>query len=263
MAEQISECEELSESEWEKMTHLRDGLLPFLEATKVFSSSKTTPSSPFATCIMAFIQEEIEDKRLFQCEGLSPAYDGMKEKIRHYLVKLGRRTALNRAALLWPPIKLFYMHHATAEQTKEEILDEMDKLASEEPPAPAASVQAHDRSSFLGRIRADRQSLGTSSGDTRVELETYLADKSDQGDDGLAWWAKVGSGKYPRLAILARRYLSIPASSAPSERLFSSGRSIVEWQRNRLKGETIRMLMTLKNWLKVDDDGKELVEVDD
>ena len=38
--------------------------------------------------------------------------------------------------------------------------------------------------------------------------------------DPLAWW-KLHDSLFPRVSKLARKYLAIPASSAPSERVFS------------------------------------------
>ena len=45
--------------------------------------------------------------------------------------------------------------------------------------------------------------------------------------DALQWWCKIVSEKYPRLLMLAKGFLSICASSSPSERLFSSGRGSI------------------------------------
>ena len=53
------------------------------------------------------------------------------------------------------------------------------------------------------------------------ELESYLSKPCVQEDaDPLDFW-RSHAAKYPALARLAKRYLGIPASSAPVERLFS------------------------------------------
>ena len=71
--------------------------------------------------------------------------------------------------------------------------------------------------------------------------------------DALQWWCKFGSEKYPRLAMLAKGFLSVCASSSPSERLFSSRRGIVTCKREKLSARTISILMTLKSWDKNDE----------
>ena len=58
------------------------------------------------------------------------------------------------------------------------------------------------------------------------EIFDYLHDSQVECShlDALQWWCKIGSEKYPRLTILAKRFLSVCASSSPSECLFSSRR---------------------------------------
>jgi hypothetical protein len=51
--------------------------------------------------------------------------------------------------------------------------------------------------------------------------------------DSLVWW-KDNSDKYSKLSVLARRYLAVPSTSVPSERIFSAAGLIVEKLRNRL-----------------------------
>ena len=53
---------------------------------------------------------------------------------------------------------------------------------------------------------------------------------------------------FPTLAILARRYLAIPASSAPSESIFSIAGDIITKKSNRLSDESFRLILVLKNW---------------
>ena len=84
------------------------------------------------------------------------------------------------------------------------------------------------------------------------EIFDYLHDSHVECShlDALQWWCKIGSEKYPRLAMLAKGFLSICALSSPSERLFSSGRGIVTYKRGKLSAITISILMTLKSWGK-------------
>ena len=64
----------------------------------------------------------------------------------------------------------------------------------------------------------------------------------------LDWWRNKCE-KYPYLSLLARKYLCIPATSVPSERVFSTAGDIVTAQRSQLKSEHVDMLIFLKkNW---------------
>ncbi|KAL3759277.1 hypothetical protein ACHAWU_002078 [Discostella pseudostelligera] len=66
-----------------------------------------------------------------------------------------------------------------------------------------------------------------------------------QFSDPLMWWEgrKIA---YPNLYVLAQRFLSIPATSAPSERLWSLASRIVTIRRARLESTLIGDLMFIK-----------------
>ncbi|KAI2649305.1 Zinc finger BED domain-containing protein 4 [Labeo rohita] len=65
--------------------------------------------------------------------------------------------------------------------------------------------------------------------------------------DPLEWW-KLHQPNFPRLSLLAKKYLSIPATSAPSERVFSVGGGIVTCNRACLKPEVVdRLIFLAKN----------------
>jgi hypothetical protein len=58
----------------------------------------------------------------------------------------------------------------------------------------------------------------------------------------LVWWKKY-SATFPYLAQVARRYLVMPTTSAPVERLFSVAGQVVTAMRNRLHPETVTILV--------------------
>ena len=75
------------------------------------------------------------------------------------------------------------------------------------------------------------------------EIETYVSFPVVDGDDDpLCWWKL---NKLPMLDQLARRYLAIQATSAPSERLFSKAGQVSTPARAQLKPEKVDQLVFL------------------
>ena len=58
-------------------------------------------------------------------------------------------------------------------------------------------------------------------------------------------WSKTNL-KYDKLLDLARKYISAPPTSVPSEQLFSAAGLIYEPLRNRLMGEKAAKLLFIK-----------------
>ncbi len=81
-----------------------------------------------------------------------------------------------------------------------------------------------------------------------MELQSYLfLSNADSVVDPLVWW-KAHKEQYPRLCSLARKYLCIPATSSPSERVFSTGGNIVSCRRSALKPQNVdRLVFLAKN----------------
>ncbi|KAK1904230.1 Zinc finger BED domain containing protein 1 [Dissostichus eleginoides] len=81
-----------------------------------------------------------------------------------------------------------------------------------------------------------------------TELKSFLlTPEVDPDTNPLEWW-KRHQPNFPRLSVLAKKYLSIPATSAPSERVFSVGGGIVTCHRACLKPEVVdRLVFLAKN----------------
>ena len=88
------------------------------------------------------------------------------------------------------------------------------------------------------------------------ELDRYLHDAINKGacamydendafNDPLKWWKENGA-KYPYVANIARKYLAIPATSAPSERVWSRLARILSLRRACLSDDLVGRMMYVK-----------------
>jgi len=89
-------------------------------------------------------------------------------------------------------------------------------------------------------------------GDISLELAMYKADKgcllnNENGNyyDPLEWW-KGNHTKFPKVWLLAQRILSIPATSAPPERVFSAAANIIDKKRARITTDNAELVMFLR-----------------
>ena len=109
----------------------------------------------------------------------------------------------------------------------------------EEPPTKRAKQDVRSATmSFLARRVETTQASPT------AEFDRYLSAASTPGCNLLSWW-KEHADVYPNCAAVARRYHAIPASSAASERLFSTTGQLVDKRRSRLLPERVESLVFL------------------
>jgi hypothetical protein len=77
------------------------------------------------------------------------------------------------------------------------------------------------------------------------ESEKFLKEiKLSSKECPMQWW-KENACMYPHLSILAKKYLSCPASSTPSERVFSLAGNTVTKKRASLSPSTVDALVFL------------------
>ena len=83
------------------------------------------------------------------------------------------------------------------------------------------------------------------------ELSSYLRSGClDREANPLQWW-REHEVAHPALSRLAKKYLCVPATSSPSERIFSWSGNIVTCQRASLKPDTVDKLVFLAQNLKM------------
>ena len=92
---------------------------------------------------------------------------------------------------------------------------------------------------------AEASSKCSSSSEAIVETDRYFKEKNvERTAYSLDWW-KSHHHQYRKLSILAKKYLCVPATSVPSERLFSKAGVLVSAKRNRLKPKYVDMMLFL------------------
>ena len=84
--------------------------------------------------------------------------------------------------------------------------------------------------------------------------EIDFGEKSNSGDlfyepDILKFW-KNNAGRYPNLCRMARDILAVQGGSVGVERMFSMGRDVIPYRRNRLERVSIRATMIVKSYLQ-------------
>jgi hypothetical protein len=83
---------------------------------------------------------------------------------------------------------------------------------------------------------------------TETELTWYLKLPAMPRETNIYHYWKAKQYDFPIISRIAGDFLAIPATSAPSECVFSIGSDVVTKKRNRLTGDSVRMIMCLKDW---------------
>lgn len=179
---------------------------------------------------------------------------------------------LDMASLVDPRFKMAYIADHRKDYIKTKAMAEMQALLEKQTQAPSmqASSSTHSpphsstepAAAEVVEAKRMKRSLGsffkkehipsTAALSVReaidVELQSYLQTLEVEGEaNPLDWW-RLHEANFPRVASLARKYLCIPATSAPSERAFSTGGNIVSCHRSLLKPENVdRLVFLAKN----------------
>jgi hypothetical protein len=186
----------------------------------------------------------------------------MRRDLKERYSEASTRSVLLTATFLDPRYKcLKFVTETERENLHLKIKDEMESVSttdskteqdeSDPPPAKKFKSDENDVSfSFESMIDTVTDDVKTESDSVSLELEKYIKERHDpellkQSDFcPLEFW-KSNSKSYPRLAVLSRKYLCIPATSTPSERIFSLAGNIITKKRSLLSAENVDRLIFL------------------
>ncbi|XP_073668771.1 zinc finger BED domain-containing protein 4-like [Paramisgurnus dabryanus] len=115
------------------------------------------------------------------------------------------------------------------------------------PPPPKKKKQ--QEISMLMQSESDEEVEEEHGDNVKKEMEQYLKDTTKVLSGPLAWW-KQNSDRYPKLAFAAKHLLCVPATSTPSERIFSKAGYVVNKTRSSLLPENVDKLIFLAHNMK-------------
>jgi hypothetical protein len=84
--------------------------------------------------------------------------------------------------------------------------------------------------------------------DPDTEVTKYFRQQVMPRETDIYQFWKAKQFEFPIIAKMAKDFLPMPATSSPSEVVFSAGGDIITKKRNRLVGESVRMIICLKAW---------------
>ncbi|XP_022042867.1 E3 SUMO-protein ligase ZBED1-like [Acanthochromis polyacanthus] len=163
---------------------------------------------------------------------------------------------LDMASLMDPRFRSTYIDPSKLDLIKKRAVTELSALYSQN--SSETSVCENQRSdsppkkktlaAFFKKAVPTSLPHQTESDKIEAELNSYLLSPVvDPDTDPLEWW-RQHQPNFTRLSRLARKYLAIPATSAPSERVFSVGGGIVTCHRACLKPAVVdRLIFLAKN----------------
>ena len=124
----------------------------------------------------------------------------------------------------------------------------------------ASSSLTIDRSCGLPSASCEFQSYlsSTEANPSKSELLIYLDELNvsleDKEFDLLNWW-KVNSHRFPVVSKMAKKFLTVPATSVSSESTFSTGGRTLDDYRSSLSPSTVEALICASSWIRGAHDG--------
>ncbi len=219
---------------------------PIYEATKLLSGS-SYPTQGDLRIAFTIIMEIIELKSIADPPTMqSLIANAMKDKISNYWNYLDQNSTIS--AIIDPSHKLETFNEVNLDEIKK-IFEEKYKEYLTTTTISSEKLVEEDsnssRSYFRKKLKLSRNNNNINDNILNIYLNTPEEDV-----DPLTWYkAREGNPKYSTLVKMARDYLSIQATSVPSEQAFSIAKNTINPTRNRLDPEKVRAMLCLKSWI--------------
>jgi hypothetical protein len=217
---------QISEEQWNKLEMIHKFLSPFYEATTLLSGqdySSICIVLPFLSMLLDHCKSYANNQTLKQSAKL------VEQKLKKYELRLKNKCSYF-AVILDPRLNFEYLKSILNKRDYENIRDDFirkfnDSYSSNETVEEVRESTA--TTSLLSSIYKKRKL------NVNEELENYEnLPQEDPKTDPIDWW-KLFSNKYPSLSKFAFDILCIPATSVPSEQIFSKAGDLITSDEHR------------------------------
>ena len=248
-----------SDDQWTTL----ENCLPFLQKVNNISETLSADKRPTIQEVIPelfVLQQELSAEVNHHHKPSRKFFRMLKDELQKRFPLNGAEKQMNCLAnFLDPRYKgLHLMEYKKFEETKKILLaQEKEVTPSEETEAPESVINTdkeRDQNSQINyhdllRKRLQQGISTTSSpmpSKLALELDHYLdATAADEKVNILNWW-KLMKPQYPILSTYARKYLCIPASSATSERAFSTAGNVVTSRRTTMHVDNVEKIVFIK-----------------
>ena len=250
----IFEEDRLTNDDWEILEVTKRFLEPFYKATLAAESKLSSLELVIFTMESLLALYEKYSARYSSNTHLSIALDMGWTVLKDYYARTDESPAYAMAILLHPSMRLQYITSRWApswwKATKPYVEALWEDYSTIELGLDEEELEIDQDEEEIDFMRPSLTLLEHKSGD---EFERFINSGVTDitGTSVLNWWLQEGQRKrYPRLSRLARDIFSIPPMSDEPERIFSSTRRVIRWDRASLGDSSVENIACMKHWIQ-------------
>lgn len=243
--------ETLSADEWITVREICTILKPFQQITVETSAEKNVSVSKVIVLIRGSMLSLNKMRPTFKMGVSVQLVDEFIKLLSKHFHQMEHNTILSGATFLDPQFKQRGFHDPAAiTRIKDLLTTDMKKMIDKmsEKLSEPLSLNLDDDVAEDDDIwkHLDFETVKVSSTSTAlVELRQYTEEGNIlKKENPLDWW-KARENTYPRLSKLAKKYLSVVATSVPRERIYSKAGQMISERRSRLKSKNVEMILFL------------------
>ncbi|KAK3890989.1 hypothetical protein Pcinc_005154 [Petrolisthes cinctipes] len=229
---------------------------PFEEATREMSSEKFTTLSKIIPLIRA-----LQDCAVSRKAKKFSLCDELQKQFAKKFTGMEANFHIAAGTLLDPRFKkVSFADIGNSKRIEERLINIMKAAIDDQETQLTSSTaetrqetQTQERKKTLWKVFDEKVERTVKVGQSysaglHIDMRRYLEEPLIPRGDPMTWW-KDHSPLFPKLAEQAKKFLCIPATSVPSERLFSKAGELVSQRRNCLGDENINTNLFLNKKL--------------